>query len=58
MTSANTESAIAEAGMHLLHMFAAVCGAPDDQEIAQQANAALRDLDALLSAPADVIPAA
>jgi hypothetical protein len=48
-TEENSPTTVADAGMHLLHMFAAVCGAPDDPLVAQQANTALRDLESLLA---------
>jgi hypothetical protein len=41
---------IDQACHHLLEMFAAVCAAPDDSTVAAQANAALRELEGLLTA--------
>ena len=46
-----TDARIAEAGMNLLAAFAAVCGAPDDETVADQANQALAVLDGLVTAP-------
>ncbi|HEX6521519.1 MAG TPA: hypothetical protein VF070_16185 [Streptosporangiaceae bacterium] len=42
-------AAIEEAAGRVLEMFAAVCGVPDDQEIARQADRALWTLDDLLT---------
>lgn len=39
-----------QAERHLLEMFAAVCAAPDDPGVADHANEALRELEALLAA--------
>ncbi len=44
-------TAIDHAGHHVLEMFAAVCGAPDDAAVAARADRALRDLESLLSDP-------
>jgi hypothetical protein len=47
---ANTrEEQLEQAGHQLLEAFVAVCGAPDDLEVAASANAALHDLEALLT---------
>jgi hypothetical protein len=44
------EADIANAGMQVLGMFAAICGAPDDPEVAAQARQALAHLRGLLEA--------
>ena len=42
------------AALHtVLDSFVAVCGAPDDTDVAQRADDALAELDALLEAPGD-----
>jgi hypothetical protein len=43
-----TEQDLATASQRVLHMFVAVCGAPDDPEVAHEAAAALRDLETML----------
>lgn len=45
---APTEQDLAGAGERLLGMFVAVCGAPDDLDVAASANQALREFDTLL----------
>lgn len=44
---------IDQASHRLLDMFAAVCAAPDDQTVADQANLALRELEGLLNVRPD-----
>lgn len=46
--SAPTEQNLASAGERVLGMFVAVCGAPDDLDVAAEANRALREFDAML----------
>ncbi|HEY3608762.1 MAG TPA: hypothetical protein VGL06_14755 [Pseudonocardiaceae bacterium] len=48
MSTNDVPDALAAAGHQLLEMFVAVCGAPDDPAVAEQANAALNELDRLL----------
>lgn len=44
-----TQAGVEAAAHHLLEAFAAVAGAPDDEQVAEQANHALRHLDDLLA---------
>ncbi len=44
------QAPLTAAGHRLLEAFAAICGAPDDPEVAAQAQVALAELDAVLAA--------
>jgi hypothetical protein len=52
-TTDGGSTAIEAAAGHVLEMFAAVCGTPDDPDVARQADRALRTLDGLLT---DTVP--
>jgi hypothetical protein len=45
----STEADLAAASQRVLEMFVGVCGAPDDLEVAAEANRALRQLENLLA---------
>ena len=51
---AGPASELAAAGHHLLEMFAAVCGAPDDEETAAKADAAMAAVASLLASQHDL----
>jgi len=43
-----TTERIEEGPMRMLEQFAAICGAPDDEQLARQADQELAELDALM----------
>lgn len=48
MSEAEMMERIGAACQNVMGMFMAVCGAPDDPAVAEQANGALRELDGLM----------